>query len=59
MAKLDKNKWIATNPYEFVKDENGDIFIIILEGGKMLKQKLPDNSITKFILRKLEKAKVL
>lgn len=52
MSKLEK-KWLATHPYEFERDKKGDLFILIDEGGCIIKQKLPDNSLTKFLLKQL------
>lgn len=55
MAKLNKEKWMATNPYEFEKDGEGNLWILIDEGGQIIKQQLPNNSPTKFLLKQLKK----
>ena len=49
MAKLDKNKWI-TEPFTFTKVD-GDLWIR-LDANHL--EKLPDGSITKFIMQRLK-----
>lgn len=56
---MDKNKWLATHPYEFERDKDGNLFILIDEGEYIIKQQLPDNSPTKFLLKQLQYNKLI
>ena len=55
----EKFKYGNINPYEFERDNNGDLWILIDDGEHITKQKLPDNSPTKFLLHQLKKDKIL
>ena len=62
MAKLDKQKWLSKNPYEFERDREGNLFVITSDTNSemdVVKEKLPDNSATKFLLKKLKKEGVI
>lgn len=52
MAKLDKNKWLVENPYEFI-ERDGNLFV--LDSDDWTLQQLPDNSATKFLSNKLRR----
>ncbi len=57
MARLDKEKWLSAHPYEFEKDEDDNLWVLDTE--TWIKEQAPDNSMTKFILRKLRAKGVL
>ena len=54
-----EKKWFSENPFEFERDVNGNLFVLIDEGNYIIKQQLPDNSPTKFLLRRLKKEGVI
>lgn len=58
MAELDESKWFPPNPFGFEKSDNGDLFVIISDTDSeidIIKEKLPNNSATLFLLKRLEK----
>ena len=55
MAKLDK-EWLTSNLYDFEEDSDKNLIIVKNEPNsriKVIKETLPDNSITKYLLSKL------
>lgn len=62
MAELNENKWFSENEFEFERDCEGNLFVITNDTNSeinVIKEKLPDNSATKFLLRRLKKEGVL
>ena len=56
MAKLEK-EWLTSNLYDFEEDNDKNLIIVKNEPNskiKVIKETLPDNSITKYLLSKLK-----
>lgn len=56
MAKLEK-EWLVSNLYEFEEDTDENLIIVKNEPHskiKIIKETLPDNSLTKHLLSKLK-----
>ena len=57
MAKLDKNKWLSSDTYEFREDSRGDSYAIKSQSTSLIKvieDLMPNGSFTKFLRKKLK-----
>lgn len=66
MIELSNNRceseWFSENAFEFETNSEGDLFVLTSDNNsevEMVKEKLPDNSATKFLLKRLKKEGVI
>jgi len=62
MAKLDKEEWLVSNLYDFEENEEGNLMIVKNETHSnisVIKETLPNNSITKYLVKRLRDRKQL